>query len=103
MQACYSRRAVRALDLQIVSAENPVANPDLRVIDVMYPAAAVVDLPDLAVGKPNARARTPALEMARNVAFDRLQRCCAWWLSEPELLALAGLVLTRLLFACRHH
>src|SRR3981189_790107 len=73
LHALYPRRAVRALDLQIVSAENPVANPYLRVIDVVAPAAAVVALPDLAVGKPNARARKPAFEMARNSAFDRLR------------------------------
>src|SRR5664279_2114472 len=102
LDATYARRAVGAFDLQIVGAEHSVAHLDLRIVDVVYPAAVVVDLPDLAVVEPNARSRLPAFEMTRNEALDSLRRRLVRFV-QSELFALTGLGLADLLFARQHH
>ena len=70
LQAPYSWRAVRALDLQIVGGQYSTTDPDFRIIDVMYTAAALADLPDLSIREPNVRAGLPAFEMARNLLSE---------------------------------
>src|SRR5205085_12248046 len=93
---------VGAFDLQVKSAEDSAANPDLRIVAIVDATAAVAPPPHLAIGKTNARARRPAVEMAGYRAFDRL-RCGLVLVFQPEPLALNGLGLAGLLFAGLHH
>src|SRR2546422_2889563 len=103
-----SDRTVVTFEIQIERAEEAARDRYLRVIHVVHAAAAVGDLPDLAVGEPDACIRLPALEPAWNLTFDRGQpRRRGRFRFHPELLgrwrhiARARLSLSGLGFASR--